>query len=260
MEFDVKAFLQHHCPGVFYLVETRVDWKNLAKNYKVRYEKLLDEHEKKGVARYEASFFEILMYASEGRRDAAYISTFINENIDKVKKMMSAKEVSLLADNFSGMVTNLDMKYLNFVGEIGVLVIIKEQLRWTLVDTEVENSAKKRIDFEFELSNKNKSKVEILNVHLTKEVSEDDNAIKRFIDKRLLDKINSKTDFNPGNFDFVLARVFWGPVDELKKISSFLKRNVWTVPKTLPPVAFVNFVDSNGGQFQKFKDLATIFD
>lgn len=260
MEFDVKAFLQHHCPELFDLVKTRIDWRNLAKNYKQRYEKLLSEYEKKGVARYEASFFEILMYASEGRRDATYMLSFITENIQKVKKIMSAEEVSLLADNFSGMVTNLDMKYLNFVGEIGVLVIIKEQLRWTLVDTEVENAAKKRIDFEFEVSNKNRSKVEILNVHLTKDVSNDESAIKRFIEKRLLDKINSKTNFDPMNFDFVLAPVVWGPVDELKKISGFLKRSAWTVPKTLPPVAFVNFVDSNGGQFQKFKDLATIFD
>lgn len=260
MVFDVKAFLRYHSPELFALVERRVNWNNLSRNYKARYDNLLAEHKAKGVVLYEASFFEILMYASEGRRDASYVLTFITENIQKLKRIMSPAETLCLADNFTGMVTNLDTKYLNFVGEIGVLVIIKEQLNWTLLATEVENAAKKRIDFEFETENNRKSRVEVLNIHLTKEVSDESESIRKFLEKRLLDKINSKTSSDPTKFDFILAPVIWGPVEELKKVSRFLKGSPWTVPKTLKPVAFVNFVDNKGGQFQKFKDLATIFD
>lgn len=144
MEFDVKAFLKFHTPELFELVERRIDWNTLSKNYKERYEKLLKEHQTNGRAPYEASIFEIFMYASEGRRDAMYVVSFITESIQKLKRILSADEQKSISDNLSGIIVNLDMKYLNFVGEIGILVIIKEQLGWILNATEVKNAANKR--------------------------------------------------------------------------------------------------------------------
>src|SRR5690349_13911830 len=85
MEFNVKGFLRFHAPDLFDLVQNRIDWDNLSKNYKERYEKLLTEHQTNGRAPYEASIFEIFMYASEGRRDAMYIVSFVKENIQKLK-------------------------------------------------------------------------------------------------------------------------------------------------------------------------------
>lgn len=99
-----------------------------------------------------------------------------------------------------------------------------------------------------------------MNIHLTKPVSEADDDVKRFLEKRLADKIASKTGNDPTKFNFILAPVVWGPVDELKKMSLFLKRNQWKVPQTLKPVAFVNFSNSKENLFQKFKELETIFD
>jgi hypothetical protein len=244
----------------FDLVQNKIDWHNLSKNYKERYEKLLAEHQADGRAPYEASIFEIFMYASEGRKDAMYVVSFVKESIQKLRKLLTADEIKHISDNLSGLIVNLDMKYLNFVGEIGILVIIKEHLGWVLNATEVKNTAGKRLDFQFLKPDGSTSLVEIMNIHLTKSVSEVDADVKRFLEKRLSDKITSKTGGDPGKFNFILAPVVWGSVDELKKMSSFLKRNQWKVPRTLKPVAFVNFSNSQGNLFQKFKELETIFD
>jgi hypothetical protein len=260
MEFNVNGFLQFHAPDLFDLVQNKIDWDNLSKNYKERYEKLLAEHHANGRAPYEASIFEIFMYASEGRRDAMYVVSYVKESILKLKKLLTANEMKLISDNLSGLIVNLDMKYLNFVGEIGILVIIKEHLGWVLNATEVRNSAGKRLDFEFLKPDGSTSLVEIMNIHLTKSVSEVDDDVKRFLEKRLSDKITAKTGGDPKTFNFILAPVVWGSVDELKKMSSFLKRNQWKVARTLKPVAFVNFSNSQGNLFQKFKELETIFD
>ena len=130
MEFDTKAFLRHHAPELFEIIsETRVDWNRLGRNYKDRFEGLVAKHEAEGVARYEASIFEILMHSSQGRRDAAYIQNFFKETIQKLKTILTEQELKFIGDNIVGVITNLDMKYLNFICELAVLVVIKEQTK-----------------------------------------------------------------------------------------------------------------------------------
>jgi hypothetical protein len=262
MEFDVKAFLKHHSPEIFEIIsETRVDWRKLGENYKERYERLLAQHETEGVAIYQASIYEILMYASDGRQDALYVQTYFKETIKRLKTILSDQELKFIADNITGVVTNLDMTYLNFIGELGFLVIIKTQTKWILTGTEIKNEVQKRIDFEFKTENDRQIKVEIMNIHLTKEINEDNDGINKFLTKRIGDKKTEKTKKNLSKVDFLIAPVIWGPHAELRKISNHLKRTPWTIPMTLKPIAFMNFKDTNTGEmFQKFKDLETIFD
>src|SRR5689334_21234460 len=140
MVFDVKAFLKHHSPEIFDIIsETRVDWRRLGENYKERYERLLAQHESEGVAPYQASIYEILMYASEGRKDALYVQNYFKETVKKLRVILSAQELKFITDNVVGIITNLDMKYLNFIGELGFLVIVKEQMKWMLIGTEIKN-------------------------------------------------------------------------------------------------------------------------
>ncbi|MCA6377710.1 MAG: hypothetical protein IM627_18315 [Cytophagales bacterium] len=232
----------------------------MAKNYKERYERLLAEHKTKGVAKYEASFFEILMHASQGTVEALYVQTYVSETIKKLKTILNDNELNLIGNSVSGLITNLDMKYYNFLGELSTLVIIKEHLRWTLTATEIEDGPGKPIDFEFQ-NERRKIKVEVMNIHLTKEVEEVDESISKFLTKRITDKQADKTREHLIKIDFLTAPVIWGPVNELKKISNYLKRNPWTITGALKPTAFVNFRDEHSGRmFQKFKDLESIFD
>jgi hypothetical protein len=261
MEFDTKAFLRHHSPELFEVIsETRIDWNRLGKNYKDRYERLLAKHEAEGIAQYESSIFEILMYASEGRHDAIYIQSFFKGTIKKLKTILSEQELKFVGDNIVGVITNLDMKYLNFIGELAVLVILKEHAKWTLTGTEIKNDVEKRIDFEFKSDKDRKVKIEIMNIHLTREISENDEGIKRFLTKRIEDKKAIKTNNHSTQVDFIIAPIIWGPVSELKKISNHLKRTPWTIQMTFKPIAFMNFTDKDENMFQKFKDLETIFD
>jgi len=261
MEFDTKAFLKYHSPELFGVIsETRINWTRLDNNFKDRFDKLVAKHEAEGTARYEASIFEILMYSAQGRHDAVYVQNFFKETIKKLKTILSDRELGFVGDNIVGVITNLDMKYLNFIGELAVLVVIKEQTKWTLTGTEVKNEVEKRIDFEFESDKGRKVKVEIVNIHLTREIGEDDAEIEKFVTKRVEDKKMAKTNNYSTQVDFIIAPVIWGPIAELKKISNYLKRNPWTIPMTLKPTAFMNFTDETGNMFQKFKDLETIFD
>ncbi len=261
MEFDVKSFLKHHSPEIFEIIsETRIDWRRLGENYKNRYERLLAIRESKGVAPYQASIYEILMYASVGRREAVHVQNYFKETVKKLKIILSAQELEFIGDNIVGVITNLDMKYLNFIGELGFLVIIKEQTKWLLTGTEIKIDFEKRIDFEFKTDKGKKVKIEIMNIHLTKEIDESNDGIDKFITKRIEDKKNDKTKNNSTQIDFHIATVIWGSHTELRKISNYLKRKSWAIPMALKPIGFVSFTDKNGNMFQKFKDLETIFD
>lgn len=179
----------------------------------------------------------------------------------RLNKGLSFEERQKLRHTLYLVLINFDNKYRNFIGELSVLSKIKEgSPDYRLVGVEktkiVDNNS---ADFTFENIHTGELEVvEVLNIH-EYETKENDDILRSVlskIEKKIFDKTKGRNDYTK----FILIPVFWGLVDDIKKLNQIFKNQDVPLPKNVwEPFCYCSF---DGPEFpvHKFIRISKLFE
>lgn len=262
-KYDIKNRLKEYFPIIFELLgDINLDWKRIEK----RFSQKLDEHIRKfdltgQPIRIQASLYHIITASKEGKEEATRLLDFIIKLFQELITRLDKEEKKLIKKNLFDLLTNIDMKYLNFLGELCVLNQVKRNTKLKLIATEQPLDKNKKdgtkIDFVFYNSESEKKLlVEIVNVHINKTVTETNEKIEILLDQKIKGKLNKKG--LRANFEFLLIPVIWGPIDDLKRLIQYYETFEPKFTNTSTPVCYMTFSDSVGNRVHKFGTIDTI--
>lgn len=255
--FDIRGRLKEYFPIFFELLgDNNLDWKTIEKRFIVK----LDEHKKKydltgEPIRIEASLYHVITASREGKDGAAQLIDFITNIFQNLVLRLDAQEKRLIKKNLFDLLTNIDKKYLNFLGELGVLNYVKQNPKLTLIKTEYPLDPKNKngikIDFVFFDPKSNLDiLLEVVNIHISEHQVETDEKIEILLDQKINSKLRRKGIMTIPNF--YLIPVIWGLVDDIRRVIKYYEIFKPKFRNTTIPLCLVTFKDQNGDRVHKF--------
>ena len=250
-KFDIENRLRIYFPILFELLNSsKIDWRKVEQTFSKKYTQYKNRFDNANSAfPVEASFYNIITSSIKMEPGAILLLDFIQKLFEELTERLNEKEKKLIKPNIFGFLTNIDMKYLNFLGELAVLNHLKRALPIELVNTEEPLIPTKKngtkIDFHFLNTDTNKKYlIEIVNIHLTESNTINDEAIGRLLHQKIGEKL-LKTGIKESNV-FQLIPILWGNWREIKAIEIYFENMQPKFENTLMPVAYVPFTDQNG--------------
>ncbi len=209
-----------------------------------------------------ASFYNIISSAIAKEEQAIRLLDYIQKLFEELTDILDKEEKLLIRANIYGFLTNMDLKYLNFLGELAVLHRLKKTSPLKLIGTEVPvdpmNKNGSKIDFLILNSQTKKEElVEVINIHLTERNISSDDKIEILLSQKIIEKL-SKKGLNRHR-KFFLVPVLWGQWDEIKVVKEYYSIHKPEFPNTIIPSCFVTFTDPNGARVHRFGTIDTIF-
>jgi hypothetical protein len=264
-KIDLHDFLRKRFPRFFDLLEGRkLDWTRASKAYITAFDKHRARFERtKTPFRIEASLYNIIIEAGNGDKTAIRTFEYIRNLFTRLNELITPEEKQLLQRILFGVVSNIDKKYLNFLGELSVLNYIKQTKPVTLVRTErpVFPDKPKGVSIDFDFRNNLTGliwPVEVVNLHLDEKNTANDETKERLLNQKIGEKL-LVTGIRKTNA-FTLAPVVRGTWRQIYALKDYYARRNPTFENTSTPLAFVPFDDEQGNPVYKFGTIDVIFD
>jgi hypothetical protein len=261
----IEKRLRDYFPVLFDLLgNNSIDWRAVTKAFTKKYEEYQKLQEKRDIPlRIQASFYNIVTQAIKNESSAIRLLDYIQLLFEELTDILDEKEKKLIKNNILGMLTNLDLKYLNFLGELSVLLTLKKTLPIDLVGTEIpldpNKSSGVKIDFLIRNNQTGKEDyIEVVNIHIKKKHTENDDSIKYFFHQKIEQKLLKKELNKAENVH--LIPVLWGQWDEIKPVVDYYSKHKPEFPNTTIPTCFMTFTDQNDFVVHKFGAIDTIFE
>ena len=263
--FSIEKRLRDYFPILFELLDQNsIDWKSVTKTFTKKFVEYQERQEKNETPlKIQASFYNIVTEAIKNEPNAIRLLDYIQKIFEELTDILDSKEKHLIKENIFGMLTNMDLKYLNFLGELSVLLTLKKTLPVLLTGTEIPLDPTKadgvKIDFLFRnIETEKEYLVEVVNIHLNEKHTADDDSINNLLHQKIEQKLSNKGLNKVGNFH--LIPVLWGQWDEIKPVADYYLKYKPEFPNTTTPTCFMSFTDQNGTLVQKFGTIDTIFE
>jgi hypothetical protein len=262
-EYDIPGRLKQYFPIFIELLgDNKIDWKKVTKVFSRKVTEWLDKHAKTGQnIRVEASFFNIITASIEGNPIATGHLDFIRRLFEELIECLDEGERKLIVPALYGMLTNIDKKFWNFLGELCVLNNIKKSTNYQLVEIEVPvvstNPSGAKLDFKFYSPEKRKNIfIEIVNVHLNEVENWSDEKVNNLLHQKIQGKLNL-TGIKLNN-SFTLIPIFWGQFADLRRINQFYKDSKIAFQSTFAPSCYVSFSYPDGKKVHYFGTIDSI--
>lgn len=99
--FDVRARLQAYLPSLFELLdENKINWKTIERNFHKRFNLLSKQYEvTQEPIRIEASLYDIIAAALQGKREAFNLLDFIDKRLQELSQRLSSDEKRMVRKN-----------------------------------------------------------------------------------------------------------------------------------------------------------------
>jgi hypothetical protein len=210
----------------------------------------------------QATIFDIIIAAKKGNKTAKGLLLYLNHLFHDLSQILTVTDRQMVLKNIKSMLTRLDWRFYDYVGEIGILYNLLATNKYRLLNVEEVQDNGKTIDFTvLVLGTSEVQLVEVLNIHLDSEkVETDPSAIKTFLTKRLSDKIADKQKKQDSPVEFTLVPVIWGGVKDLRIYSQFFQEHQLELPNVYEPFAWLQFSDDNDYYAHRFSRLKNLFD
>lgn len=262
--FDIQEKLKVYFPILFELLNNnKIDWKMVEKIFFRKYEQYQKKRSITNASfQTEASFYSIITAAIKKEKSAIMLLNYIQKLFEELTDKLDDDEKKQIKNALFGFLTNIDSKYLNFLGELSVLNQFKTRTPFKLVKTEekLANSGANNstIDFKFFNPTTNGFEfLEIVNIHLNEKNTSSDEKINILLTQKISEKLLKKgIKENPKIF---LVPVVWGNWKEIKLIEQYYNKVKPNFQNTGIPVAFVPFMTPAGKLVQRFGTINTIF-
>jgi hypothetical protein len=261
--YDIQGRLKMYFPIFFELLgDNKIDWKAVTKVFSKKVKGWIEKSDKTGQnIRVEASFFNVVTATIQGHQLAQSHLQFIKKLFEELIQELDERERKMIVPALYGMLTNIDRKFWNFVGELCVLNYIKKLTGYKLEEIEIPVTTNAvngpKLDFQFCDAEKTVTHFfEIVNVHLTDTQEWSDEKINNLLNQKLQGKLNA-TGIRI-NDNFKLVPVFWGQFDELQRIHRFYQESQISFQNTLEPMCFASFGYGDGSHTYHFDSIDSI--
>ena len=261
----IKANLKVFFPIIFELLrESNIDWNtvqelftNKFNQYKERQSRFVEP------IQIEASIYSVISGAIKNDREAILLYSFLKKLFEELADNLNENEKCLIKDTIFGVLTNVDNKYLNFVGELMVLNHFKKRMPLDLIDVEVplnlNNPKGKKIDFKFLDKQANIVYfIEVVNIRLDKINTANEQNIERLLSQKLKEKILKKGKSD--HFKYYLIPVLWGQWDEIKAVTNYYIKSKFQIDDMSVPICFIPFTDADDKIVHRTGSIDTMFE
>lgn len=244
---NVEQNLRIFYPAIFkFLGNRKIGWRMISKNFESLISKRRNEiiNSKTGVIQSELCLLDLITQRVLNNTSNLHLSEFFNAVLENLLNQTDEAERLLLSNTIYNALVNFDRRYLNFVGELAVLSILKDQ-GYYLEQTEfplTNDKNAKRIDFLISKDGENRL-LEVVNIHIPYEIQLPKESIELIFESKVRDKIADKG--RNTEWKFSLAPVIWSDFKTLEIINDFFKPEI--CDRVLYPFAYMgyNLRDSN---------------
>jgi len=262
LAFDLKTKLDEYFPALREIIgDDNFRWREVASKFHQHHaERVLQYMQSGGQLTVEANFYDVIVKSMTGDQTASRFLGMFSALFTALSKKLNEQQKAQLKSTIYAFLTSFDNKYLNFTGELLVLNHLLQTGDFSLLDKEFPLLNGKKADFRLlHIPQQKETIIEILNIQLKKGVDDNPELVRKFITKRLQDKIEQKTRGKALARSFALIPVFWGPREDLRKLGKFYAHNTIDVPGTLEGVAYSVEIYANQQFIYKFGALSTLF-
>jgi hypothetical protein len=258
----LKENITFYLPAITDIVDdTDFDWKRIDKLFSDELTKRTAKaNANGGTCPIDATIYDIIIEVKNGNLQALRYLIFFQRLFEELSINLTTKEQKLIKKNIRDFLTRLNTKYLDYIGELAVINNLIKSKIYRLEKVEFKLASQKKIDFEIKRIEDGKLfLVEVYSIHLdSNKIENDDLKIRKFLDYRLANKVESKKS----DTDFFLVPVLWGGWRDIKVYSDYFKRNKMHLINVLEPVSYVIFTDPNDKNFylHRFGNVSNIFD
>ncbi len=258
-QVDLKAKLEQHLPVLIsFIGNMPFAWFDVNRlfieKYAVRYAKYLAAN---NYVKVEINFYDVISQTLLGNKNYLPLYTYFTKLLEDLDVRLSREKKALLADTFRSLLTNWDLKFLNFIGELSVLNnLLKSGYKLEMVEEEMPNG--KHMDFTLQNERGNKIFVEVCNVQLHDMENKTDQQLVKNVKRKLTKKINAKAKNGLPGIVFHIVPVLWAPHKVLLRVKELYDQNLNMVHlHILEPVAYSSFTYENEYVI-KFGSLKTL--
>jgi len=228
---DYTELIKYFCPDLYnhYLPNDK-KMNDIANKFNKRVSFYIEQVSNNKLDPIKTTFFDLIRFANQGEQAAIDFLNFINNIAKELNSIIpvdlhdSIKNIFLeLFQNFD----NSDSKYLDRIGELVVLNKITKSPKLVLNQVEHKLSNGNSFDFSFKQNKYPEITllVEVMNIHLNTSKLEENKKFKIFLERRLVDKYESKlTNYKmKKNETYRFISLIWCDVDKIVKYREVFK-------------------------------------
>lgn len=237
---------------------SKKQWLLLSTNLETKISQRKNHFLENGALKVETNFYDLLVATFQQDESAFYMLNYIEVLFKKLTIYLNDDERIKLKDTVYGVLTNLDHKYLNFVGELSILSNLMGTRTYRLVGVETGIiSGKKTADFTLKSKDTDdRYLVEVLNIHLYERDRHPVEIIRNKLADKVLKKTNGQQDYN----QFYLYPVLWGNLKELRIVNEFYYNGgKIDIPHVEEPYAHRPFTSPDFPLIHAFSKLSALF-
>jgi hypothetical protein len=263
-KLNIQGTLRRDLPEFFKLLDNNgLDWTTVHECFANRGNQYHQRHRTTGKTfQIEASIYNVITESLRGEADALRMLGFMKELFINLASKTTLEEKTFLTPALFGLLTNIDAKYRNFLGELAIINRLKNEWPVTILQTErpliLSEPEGPKIDFH--LVNRDTQKewlIEVVNFTMKESNTVSDQKIRTFLKRKINHKLRD-TGIKKSKA-FILTPVVWGNWDKIKILADYYQRFNPKFENTIIPSTFVPFSDNNGVAVYKFGSLDTIF-
>jgi hypothetical protein len=253
-----------HLPILFDVLNSKkINWTKVEKTFRKKFEYYKAKQLRlNSTYRIEASFYNIISDSIKKEIGAIRMLDYIQTLFTQLRDYLDEAEKKEIKKIIFGFLTNMDMKYLNFLGELSVLNLFKQTSPLKLIKTEEklikEKKRGSKIDFKFLNTETNKEElVEVVNIHLNEKNTLNNDTINNILTQKITEKL-LETGLREST-SFYLIPVLWGQWPEIKAVNNYFNSCKPTFQNTSTPVCFMTFEDPDKNMVHRFGAIDKMF-
>ncbi len=259
---DLKAKLTGYFPVLFELLENEpFDWKTINDKFSTNHLRRLTNYIHGDREPMETNFYDVIAESLNGNPQGQRMVTFFRGTLEQLARSLDSAGRKKIKDTLYNLLIEMDLNYLNYIGELSVLNVFlwNKAFRLHAIESPLGNG--NGADFSLEpVSGGKPTLIEVVNIRPRTYPNSPD-ILKKFLEGKLSEKIQKKTKGDMTYLTFRLVPVICGSADELAWTAKLLKGEITlNVPNITDPCAFATFPDKErGGTFFRFGTLDSLF-
>jgi len=260
--FDIRGHLRIRFPEFFQLLgKNSIPWHKVNRAYARQAAVHRERLERTGSTFViGASFYQIITLTAQGDPEAARNYDYIKLLFLELHESLSEFERKEIKDALYGMLTNVNMDFRNFLGELSVLNLLK-RTSYTLLQTErpLIPSEPKGVSIDFHVRNKDKKEylIEVVNFRLDEDNTKSNDAIEALLQEKIKGKLLATGILR--SKAFYLYPVVWGNWEHILRLLAYYQTVKVSFENTIVPLALVPFTTDDGELVHRFGTIDTIF-
>jgi len=259
-KYDVKNILENQMPYLVKLLNGKnISWTKINRSLK-KHLQFKKENYNNGELVDVNIFSLIIQFILENKNSFAMFD-FYNSTFKQLFYRLTDKELEFTHKMIKCLLTNLDYKYLNFIGEIATLNAYMSSGNFELLNIEEKIYLHNNVPADLFLKRKKdglKFLVEIVNIHLENKDFTTIDEMELFISGKFKEK-HKKTFFDNPLYNLTIQPVIWtNTIEQIKLLDRIFIKYKENVKDIRIPICYLTFKDSDENYEHRFEYITTI--